>query len=193
MIIMIEYHVSFGKTPDASPEIDENEDLIVPELINFRGRYFIKPDDIKVSYFENDCRLLMYDWVNRNSCLQKEGEKLSDVERRVVGCSLKNISDHYNIELSCIHNMWATIITGSLCYELNNYIEIFYRGQLIPGFYTGLFFCIVYTGHEGYLFEPGNENISYRGLPLDYLTFEDILENRPDLKPYILALNPVSV
>ena len=44
---MIEYHLSFGKTPDVSPEINADEDLIVPELINFRGRYFIKPDDIK--------------------------------------------------------------------------------------------------------------------------------------------------
>ena len=189
---MIECHVSFGKTPDAPPEIDADEDLIVPELINFRGRYFIKPDDIKVSYFENDGRLLMYDWVNRKSYLQTEEEKLSDAEKRIVRCNLKKVSDHYNIELSCIHDMWATIMTGSLRYELNNYIEIFYRGQLIPGFYTGMFFCIVYPGHEGCLFEPEDENIFYQGLPLDYLAFEDIVGNNPDLKPYILTLNPVS-
>ena len=189
---MIEYHLSFGITPDASPEIDADEDLVVPEMVNFRGRYFIKPDDIKISYFENDNRLLMYDWVNRSPCLQTDNEQLSDAEKRVVGCSLKNISDHYKIELSCIRDMWATIMTGSLRYELNNYIEIFYRGQLIPGFYTGLFFCIVYPGHEGGSFETEGKRIFYRGLPLDYLTFEDIAGNNPDLNPYILTLNPVS-
>ena len=134
----------------------------------------------------------MYDWVNRKSYLQTDEEKLSDAEKRVVGCNLKNVSDHYNIELSYIHDMWAAIMTGSLRYELNNYIEIFYRGQLIPGFYTGLFFCIVYPGHEGCLFEPEDENIFYQDLPLDYLTFEDITGNMPNLKQYILTLNPGS-